>query len=58
MLLSVLYRVDTGAALECPISPYSKLAELRHIPMNVDVTRLKDGDGIEETLRRHRCSMG
>ncbi len=67
--LCALCQVDTGTALQCPannnmsapnvdgyVSLTSNLiefAELGEIPMNIDIARLNDGDGIETTMRRH-----
>lgn len=66
--LCILCQEDTGAALQCPInsrkapigSGYVSLAtylttfsELGQVPMNIDIARLDDGDGIEATLMRH-----
>ena len=31
----------------------TKFYELGHMPMNTDIARLDDGDGIEATLKRH-----
>ena len=31
----------------------TKFSELGQIPMNIDIARLNDGDGIEPTLQRH-----
>ena len=61
---TVLCQLDTNAALECPArstrptsgSGYKSLAEhliqfqsLGHVPMDIDINRLDDGDGIEAT---------
>ncbi len=61
--------MDTGTALQYPannnmsaptvdgyVSLTSNLiefAELGEIPINIDIARLNDGDGIETTMRRH-----
>ncbi len=66
--LCILCQEDTGAALECPINSrrapigsgyvslathLTKFSELGQVPMNIDIARLDDGDGIEATLMRH-----
>ena len=66
----VLCQLDTNAALECPArstrptfgSGYKSLAEhliqfqsLGCVPMDIDINRLDDGDGIEATLMRHQA---
>ena len=68
--LCVLCQLDTNAALECPArstrptsgSGYKSLAEhliqfqsLGHVPMDIDINRLDDGDGIEATLMRYQA---
>ena len=68
--LCVLCQLDTNAALECPArstrptsgSGYKSLAEhliqfqsLGHVPMDIDINMLDDGDGIEATLMRHQA---
>lgn len=67
----VFCQEDTRAALECPArstkaaigNGYSSLAEhliqfqaLGHMPMDIDIERLNDGDGIEATMMRHHAS--
>lgn len=68
--LCVLCQEDTDRALQCPYAAkgkpgigYKSLAdhltsfnELGHMPMNVDIEQLNDGDGIEATLVRHHAS--
>ncbi len=66
--LCILCQEDTGTALQCPYAAkgkpgYKTLAghltrfnELRHMPINVDITQLNDGDGMEATLMRHHAS--
>ena len=67
--LCVFCQEDTGAALQCPVNNnvraptldgyislaanLTKFAELGEIPMNIDIARLNNADGIEATLRRH-----
>ena len=68
--LCVLCQVDTKAPLECPArsmrstcgSGYTLLVEhliqfksLGHMPVDIDIDRLDDGDGIEATLMRHQA---
>ena len=68
--LCVLCQLDINAALECPTrstrptsgSGYKSLAEhlmqfqsLGRVPMDIDINRLDDGDGIETTLMRHQA---
>ncbi len=68
--LCILCQEDTGTALQCPYAAkgkpgvgYKTLAdhltrfnELGHMPINVDITQLNDGDGMEATLMRHHAS--
>ena len=65
--LCILYQTETSdESLQCPLrstkkhigSGYASLAEdllrfknLQHMPMNLQVERLDDGDGVEATLR-------
>ena len=66
--LCVLCQEDTGVALQCPVnslrapigngyislaSHLTKFCELGHMPMNIDIARLDDGDGLEATLTKH-----
>ena len=67
--LCVLCQEDTGTALQHPYAAkgkpgigYKSIAdhltsfnELGHMPMNVDIEQLNDGDGIEATLMRHQA---
>ena len=68
--LCCLCQEDTGASLQCPVNSLrastgsgyvslanhlSKFAELGHVPMNIDTTRLDDEDGMEATLVRHKA---
>ena len=41
--------IATGSA--SPTTHLSSLCELNELPLNIDVSRLEDGDGIQETLR-------
>ncbi len=66
--LCILCQEDTGTALQCLYAAkgkpgYKTLAghltrfnELRHMPINVDITQLNDGDGMEATLMRQHAS--
>ena len=69
--ICVLCQQVTQEALQCPArsskapigSGYTSLAQHLlqfkahgHMPMNVDVERLDDGDGLEATMRRHHAS--
>ena len=67
--LCILCQTETpGESLQCPLRStkkpigrdYASLAEdllwfedLQHMPMNLQVERLDDGDGVEATLRKH-----
>ena len=66
--LCALCQEDTGVALQRPANSLrapigngyvslaghlTKFYELGHMPMNIDVARLDDGDGIEAALMRH-----
>lgn len=66
----VLCQIVTDESLQCPLrstkrtvgSGYASLAEdilrfqtLQHMPINIDLERLNDGDGIESTLMSHRA---
>ena len=68
--LCVFCQENTKAALECPArstkapvgSGYKSLAEhliqfqsLGHMPMNIYIERLDDGDSIEATMTRHQA---
>jgi hypothetical protein len=67
--LCVLCQEDTGTALQHPYAAkgkagigYKSIAdhltsfnELGHMPMNVDIEQLNDGDGIDATLMRHQA---
>ena len=69
--LCVLCQEDTKATLECPAkstkapigSGYKSLAEhliqfqsIGHMPMDIDIETLDDGDGIDATMMRHKAS--
>ena len=66
--LCILCQAETDEPLQCPLrstmkpsgSGYASLTEdhlqfkgLRHMPMELNVNRLDDGDGVEATLRTH-----
>jgi len=66
----VLCQVATDESLQCPLrstkptigSGYASLAEdllrfqtLQHMPLDLSLERLNDGDGIESTLKAHRA---
>ncbi|KAG0724212.1 hypothetical protein GWK47_041115 [Chionoecetes opilio] len=66
--LCILCQAETDEPLQCPLrstmkpsgSGYASLTEdllqfkgLRHMPMELNVSRLDDGDGVEATLRTH-----
>jgi len=66
--LCILCQAETGEPLQCPLRytmklsgvAYASLTEdlvqfmgLRYMPMELNVNRLDDGDGVEATLRRH-----
>ena len=68
--ICVLCQVVTDESLQCPLkstkqpvgSGYTSLAEdllrfqtLQHMPMDLNLERLDDGDGIESTLKAHRA---
>ena len=68
--LCALCQIDTKAPLECSArsmrsacgSGYTSLAEhlmqfklLGHMPVDIDINRLDNGDGIEATLMRHQA---
>lgn len=68
--MCILCQIVTNESLQCPLrstkqtngSGYASLAEdlcrfqaLQHIPMNLNLERLDDGDGIESTLKKHRA---
>ena len=68
--ICVLCQVVTDESLQCPHrstkqsigSGYASLAEdllrfqtLQHMPMDINLERLDDGDGIESTLKVHRA---
>ena len=69
--LCILCQAETDEPLQCPLrstmkpsgSGYASLTEdllqlkgLRHMPMELNVNRLDDGDGVEATLRT-QCSV-
>ena len=66
--LCILCQAETDERLQCPLRStmkpsgvgYASLTEdlvqfkgLRHMPMELNVNRLDDGDGVEATLKRH-----
>ena len=68
--ICVLCQIVTDESLQCPLrstkqpvgSGYASLAEdllrfqtVQHMPMDLNLLRLDDGDGIESTLKAHRA---
>ncbi|XP_072178978.1 uncharacterized protein [Diadema setosum] len=66
--MCILCQADTDEPLQCPLrskmkpigAGYASLTEdliqfkgLRHMPMDLNLNRLDDGDGVEATLMRH-----